>query len=172
MGLRVGIAGDWNASDFAAFFGEADNFYEFSAVRFRILAYSPIDQSPQMLRRSAAVGQPLAVRRIQYASPGFTDLVGLGALTRELREFLQFLIVHFREREDRKLARDEQRIRIARARLELLEHFAKMRKELVIEGPLASSASVSEFLELPKFDSIAVAIMEGRITHLTEIDDV
>jgi hypothetical protein len=119
----------------------------------------------------AAISSPIRVRTIQYGSPGFTDLVGLGALTKELREFLQFLILHFREREDRKLTREERRIQITRARLDLMEKLMEIRKSGSRDGLLERSASSSEFLELPKFDEIALAITEGRLTDVLEIDD-
>ena len=170
MALRLTIDGDWSAADFAALFEEVDRLYAFAAARFRIFAYAPIDDDRFLFRLTEAT-QPIRVRRIQYASPGFTDLVGLGALTRELRELLQFLIIHFREREDRKLSRQEKRLQIARARLELLEKFAELRRSGLTDHPLSLSASVEQYLELPKFDRLAEAIIEDRLTGAEEVPD-
>ena len=170
MALRINIDGEWSASDFSALFAELHSYYEFSASRFRSFAYAPIEDD-RFLIRLAALSTPLQVRRIQFGSPGFTDLAGIGALTRELREFVQFLIVHFRDSEDRKLSREERRIRIAQARLELLEKFRSVRAHQRDDDPFLISAAVSEFLDIPKFEEIGNAIMDGRITDLLETDE-
>jgi hypothetical protein len=69
--------------------------------------------------------EKLKVRRIEYASPGLTDLVGFGSVVGHLKDFLQFVIKegkHWKssrkeqdlKNEEQKLKNDEQRLKNAR----------------------------------------------------------
>jgi hypothetical protein len=88
-----------------------------------------------------------------------------------LREFIQFLIVHFRDRESRKLDQEERRIKLAAARLELLEKYWDLRRTGREGDPMFEIAKVSEFLDIPKFDELANAIMDGRVVSVQELPD-
>ena len=171
MILRVYFDGDWKAAEFAAVFREIHELHEHVALRIRVFNLNSgalRDETTFRLSRRAA---PLRVQRIKYGSPGFTDLVGMGALVREVRELIQFLIVHFREVADRKQDRELRQLQIAKAKLEILEAFQQIRageKPQESLGSLKLFSEVADFSDLPDFDAIAEAIFDGRVVH-TEI---
>ena len=171
--LRLHIDGEWKAAEFASFFKELHDLYQSASFTYRVVARAPEEHDEVFLRMSRAA-RPIEVRKIAYGSRGFTDLAGLGVLVRELREFVQFLIVHFREREDRKLDREERRIAIAGARLGLLIQLRKQR-ELSRSGEeevlLEHFSKVAEFAELPSIDEIAEAIFDNRLLGAEVLDD-
>ncbi|MCP3369651.1 hypothetical protein [Bradyrhizobium cajani] len=57
--------------------------------------------------RETANPIPLHVARIQFASPGFTDLAGIGKVIGEIRRFVMAIVERYDAKEDRALARAE-----------------------------------------------------------------
>lgn len=77
-----------------------------------------------------APGRQLQVRRVEYASPGIKDLVGVGEVVGHIKDFIVFLIEHFRSREARKLDNEEQRLRNDALRLDNARRFFALRRAL------------------------------------------
>jgi len=63
--------------------------------------------------------EELEIRRIEYGSPGFKDLAGLGDIVGHIMEFIFRLIEHRSRREKRKLENDRLRIENAREFVQL-----------------------------------------------------
>ncbi|MEM9638209.1 MAG: hypothetical protein AAGA94_11230 [Pseudomonadota bacterium] len=161
MILRLHIDGNWTAREFSEVFQFLDRYNQMLSFRFRAIAFGGPEE---LLLQMASRAGPLKVGAIRYGSKGFTDLVGLGAILKEVREFLQFMIMHFREKADRELSHEQKRIEIAHARLKLLQVLQEVRMSKDIE-PLELTAQMIEFSELPEFEAVANAIMEGRLSE-------
>lgn len=169
--LRIHIDEDWDAIEFSQFFLELHKYYEFVAIRVLTVAFAP-SSDEVLLQRFAALGKPLRVRRIEFGSKGFTDLLGAAALIGELRTFVEFLIVHFREMPDRKLERQERQIAIADAKLELMKKMLHLRKETRLhESDFEFAAQISEFVDMPGFEAVAEAIMDKRVLRVEQMDE-
>jgi hypothetical protein len=171
--LRITIDGDWKAADFAAFFKELDTIFRYISFRYTIVAFDNSSESPERLVQMRSRFGPLRVEKIQYGSPGFTDLVGLGAAIRELREFIQFLIIHFREKRSRELSNEQRQIELTNAKLELLLKLRKIRSEGALtdkDQALSNIAENIDFSDLPDFAEIASAILEGRLISAENFD--
>jgi hypothetical protein len=170
--LRLHIDGKWNAAEFAAFYkcldelnryflGTEDMHLHFGRVYAFAGRYSGYRDSRLDLR----------VTRVEFASPGFTDIAGLAAIVHEIREFVQFCIEHCASREDRKLARDIKRLEIAKLRLDLLKEFEARR----IESPRSLPSGAAELLglskmEVPDIDPLLEAVLDGRLTGASEAE--
>jgi hypothetical protein len=74
----------------------------FAAYPWR--SHLPVD-SQEMLRtvRSLYPEHGLEIRRIQYSSPGFADVAGIGVVIGHIKEFLQFLLTYRQERRGHQL---------------------------------------------------------------------
>ena len=80
---------------------------------------------PEDLQQNTKIYYPehvLRVSRLEYASPGAKDLLGIAGILMEIRSFIQFLIERPQNREAQELASQAQRIKNAR-------EFAKLRVE-------------------------------------------
>ena len=154
--LRLYINGEWSATEFAAYFKEIQNLYE--SLKFSTLAVD-IAQSDQGI---VFFSSPIQVSAIQFGSPGFTDLVGIGAIVQELRAFLEFLIIHFREGPDRKLSRQEKEIEILRLKLQLVEKLELIRSGSTANGGLKVLDTLASMRKIPEFEVLSkVFVIEG-----------
>ncbi|NDU99947.1 hypothetical protein [Pseudoroseicyclus tamaricis] len=176
MALRLEIDSDWSAADFAALFRTLDDLYAnylmvyysdpFVRVlnRGRVFAYA--DSFGYMPRLPS-----LQVIRIKYSSPGFTDLAGIAAVVRELRELIQFIIKLWVERKDRELDRKQRDIEIASLKLEFLQKF----KSFTEEDPTPSGQVLRSFQreegQLPNIDALFEAVIDGRIVGASDPEE-
>lgn len=98
---RVEIDGDWTTREFAGFFTAMTAIYSSLAPNYpvplnwegdkgEIIKWT--DKNNEFLWLSNSSESDFRVVKIQYGSPGFTDFAGLGAVLREIRLFLEFLI--------------------------------------------------------------------------------
>lgn len=72
----------------------------------------------------------LQLKRIQYASPGTVDLVGLGAIVGHIKEFVQDLINRYGAKRQRALQEEKVEIDNQSARLKNAKDFVGILKEL------------------------------------------
>ncbi|WP_417266804.1 hypothetical protein [Celeribacter baekdonensis] len=174
MTLRINIDGNWDAADFAAFYGALDDLYnyaclalerDFTPVLGRVYAFGT--------RRSLLGARyTLQVAKVQFASPGFTDLVGIAAAMREIREFLQFLIKFASEHSDRRLSRERSKIELTEAKLRLLERLYELEDRYGTRVPLEAEKHFGlKSKGLPNLDPLIEAAIEGRITAVGDTDD-
>jgi len=113
------------------------------ARALRIGAYSPITEAiplstlldPLQLRRLAAIlgsSGPLRIRRIEYASPGFTDLTGVGQIVGHLKDFLVQLIEICRpsSREQRQLENRQREVDIRQREISNAREVVALAKDI------------------------------------------
>jgi hypothetical protein len=131
-GLRVGLDGEWLASEMAIFLTCLSDLYEFRMLFMEpelFRSHTPVghhqfvmgtlrDESFQLppsvdfithladlKERDRATGAPttppLRVRSILYASPGFSDLGGVGKVCEAVADLLKRIIDAFAERKQR-----------------------------------------------------------------------
>ncbi|MEM9320588.1 MAG: hypothetical protein AAGA70_16510 [Pseudomonadota bacterium] len=173
--LRLHIDGDWDAADFAAFFKSIDELYNYLCVTFerelypefgRVYAYPFRGGRPRDLRFR------LDVRRIEFASPGFTDLAGLAAAMREIRELLQFVISHAASRKDRKLKREREQLEILRLKLELFEKLHSIEEEFGRPMPVGAERHLGlRSTSMPDLDPLLDAALDGRLTKAENAEE-
>ncbi|MEL7214247.1 MAG: hypothetical protein AAGK92_16405 [Pseudomonadota bacterium] len=113
----------------------------------------------------------LTINKVQFASPGSTDLAGVAAALREMREFIQFVITKWMERPDRKLERDKKEVEIALLKVNLLKELQSVSNDS--QASIPSGALEMMHLKdkrLPNIDGLIEAIVEDRITSVEELD--
>lgn len=168
MAVRIEIEGRWSAADFAAFYKSVNDLYQFFLFDLDPFFLERGFYSSLSYRRLSWVN--LEVEQITFASPGFTDLVGIAAAVRELREFIQFLITHLSTGEDRKLAREQTKLEIAEKKLELLKRLEEF-PDLSPSGLEARRALLGvRSTQLPEIDPIIDAVIEGRVVGCKRIE--
>ncbi|WBL82267.1 hypothetical protein I3J27_18210 [Bradyrhizobium xenonodulans] len=72
------------------------------------------------------------VRQISFASPGFTDLTGLGKVVKEIRLFIRDIFERQDSKEDKRLAREEKRQVILGKKIANAERLIKLAKNMGI----------------------------------------
>ena len=109
---------------------------------------------------------PLTISRLQYASPGSKDFLGIGEILKQIREFVQFLILLPEEKEKRKLDNAALRIKNARdfVQLRLESRRADVQIDLIDNSGLA--ASVDEHTK-----HLIELIESGKITAVENVTD-
>ena len=162
MALRVEIDGSWNAAEFAAFYQSLNEIYQFFLL----------DRDPFWLERGP-YGRYIGYRRIdasslqvasiRFASPGFTDLLGISAALRELRELIQFILTHISAGPKRRLEREAMQLEIATAKVDLLRKLLELP-----EMPPGRADEVRAILgvrgaQLPDIDPIIAGVLDMRI---------
>ena len=153
--LRLWIDGDWDAIEFSEFFYSLQSlsYYAISDMEYRFAPNQAGAMSVGSLRRRYAT---LNVSKIQYASPGFTDLAGFGAILSEIRQFLEFLITHISQREDRQLERKAKKLELLKAKIEIARELQN--------SDLSQTAT--KLIETDDVDSLFEAIYDGRLTKV------
>jgi hypothetical protein len=89
--------------------------------------------TPEELQRYTSIYFPkhvLTIRRIDYASPGIKDFLGIGEVLKQVREFVQFVIELYTNREQRNLQNNAQRIENARKFVQLRLESARADAEI------------------------------------------
>ena len=168
MEFRLNLNGEWSAADFAALYKALNDLNSYFLAQYVPAArldgvYAYLSSGGYYDRR-----YELRVTRIKYASPGFTDLAGLGAVIRELREFLQFLIDRALERRSRLLAEEKQAIEVAKAKLELIQDLTERVRDGRIP-PDAIRLLGLKSLGIPDIDPIIGGVLDGRITGIGDV---
>jgi hypothetical protein len=88
---------------------------------------------PSRLQTLVLPHEELKVRRIEYASPGFKDLAGLGDIVGHVKDFTLELIKHFSTRTNRNLKDEEQEIHNQALRIQNARSFVALAKECGFE---------------------------------------
>jgi hypothetical protein len=103
----------------------------------------------------------LEVRRIEYASPGFIDLVGAGRVAREVRVFLLGIIDRFIHSKDRKIAREAATQDIIAKKIKNAENLVKLGDKVGLD-PETRQILVREVMSLDYY--IEGRLLSHRIT--------
>lgn len=168
--LRMHISGEWWSRDFHTLFRDIEviaKLAETNKTSFDLDGDWDIDSRiPVQVRDAPGSGNTEGNRRIQitrlsFASPGFTDLAGVGKILEQLRLFCEFCITKVLERNDRKLENEEKKLR-----LEVL-------RQHLLASPLPEGLQphMKDFLKSPQADSFVRSIAEGRLNSIESIDD-
>lgn len=162
MYLHLKIDGDWNAQQFGDFFQNVQEISSwFGSVRILDEDGTPVVDEDGSALLDEGPEPTLIVRKIQFGSPGFTDLLGVGSILEQIRLFFQFLIERSDKRndpvalEDRMIELQRKKIALAKEAAELQRHNPKMVELLQTSGP----------------DHIILAIEQGRLIAAELRDD-
>jgi hypothetical protein len=110
----------------------------------------------------------LRVAQIEYASPGFTDIAGLGRIIAEIRKFVLGITDRIIAIDDRALSREERNQKILALKISNAEKLLKLSDKISIE-PEARTALVRRVLQS---DSIIEGrLLEGKITSFGGSDE-
>lgn len=124
--IRINLSDDWSASDMATFLHELDFLYNLGIRIVAAATSNETERQVEMWTERSLLAQhiktyhpqtELEVCQIQYSSPGFTDLAGVGTIVGHIKDFLFRLIdyrVHSRRRnlEDDQLAAQNAKINL------------------------------------------------------------
>ena len=160
MLLRVHINGNWTATEFAEYFTaiQSLSYYWIMDMEYRFAPPRNLEMSLGRLRGRNAT---ITVKQVQFASPGFTDLAGFGAILSEIRQFLEFVIKHISEKENRQQDRELKRLEIIKVKLEIL---AEMERQNL-------DHSVAKLIDARDIDTLIEARMDGRLSRVEIIQD-
>ncbi len=98
--------------------------------------FSPVPTIPLVpeelsrLSRLVYPNEQFQVQRIEYASPGLKDLVGLGEITGHVKDFIIALLDRWLNRRQRKLENDERVLRNDQLRIENARQFVQLAREV------------------------------------------
>ena len=166
MRLRIHIDGRWSAREFALMLAELDALYAdlLERRKRRLVSAAFVDVTRARLNPDHGLTEDyLSVVRIAYGSPGFSDFFGAAGLVSELRQFIQFLIDHFRTRDLRRLEAEQLEIDIAKAKLALLERIAAVAKEQEMRAAVQEQRANLVAAEAKVPDAIADAFRQGNL---------
>jgi hypothetical protein len=160
MKLRLHIDGEWTAEEFSDYFYalQSLSYYWIADMEYRFAPPKARDISLGRLRLHNA---KLRVVQIQFASPGFTDLAGFGAILSEVRQFLQFLIDKVVQSEDRKLDREHKRLLILQTKMDIARQLVE----------LDVNQSIAKLIETSDVDALIGAIQDGRLQKVELIEE-
>jgi hypothetical protein len=168
--MRIHLDGKWDAAEFSEFFRAMNDVYQYYLLSISPYPweFGPRGYLPPRYPFSIPT---LKVKRIEFASPGFTDLAGIAAAIREVREFMQFVIQHMSGKEDRSLDREDRRLSLAQKRVDLLRAVADLERDH--PGRYIEMSRLFGVREpgLPDIDPIISAIEDQRVKDIGESDD-
>lgn len=168
--LRVDLGGQWLVDEFAAMLSDFQRLYEIRAaldsdvasrLRWGVLQRDRRTDVPPWL----AIGVPLVtyspwrltLSQVEYASPGFVDLLGAGKIIEQIRIFAQYLLDRPDERKRAALERETMRLQNAQLFLNL--------ERDALEIGLQPGTVRSLLLEVSDTeDRLSGSIEAGRIT--------
>lgn len=170
--IRINISDDWSASDMATFLHELDFLYNLGLRIVAAATSNEIERQVEMWTERSLLTQhlkthhpqaELEVCRIQYNSPGFTDLVGMGTVVGHVKDFLFRLIdyrVHSRRRslEDDHLAAQNTKINLENDAIRLKN------AQLQLEN-------ARQFLELAKANGYSEAEIQKLIQPVNSVQE-
>jgi hypothetical protein len=95
--LNVAIDGDWSGNDFSALFEIVSSLY------FLCLPYDDFDVVDTEFGVVLEPSSSLRVMSIKYGSPGQINLLGLGEVMKQIKEFIMYMMDRDLHREEKKL---------------------------------------------------------------------
>jgi hypothetical protein len=111
--------------------------------------------------RGVAPHRPLSVKQIKFASPGFSDLVGLAGVVREIRMFVMDVADRFIAAPDRALAREDKHQTIMTKKLANAERLLKLSNKVGLDPDMQRDL-IRRALETDRY--IEDKIIDGEIT--------
>lgn len=138
--LSISLDGTWSAAEFSSMLRSLEDIYNFLIVLNSSLLKSaearydffPIDR--RKVRRFAtemAAGHPLSLPRVQYASPGWADVLGAGEAIKQLKEFILGITDRVLSRRSRNLDIRERELALEDLKDKLLHRQHEQRIQLL-----------------------------------------
>jgi Glycosyltransferase (GlcNAc) len=115
------------------------------------------------LRAASGEHWPLRLKRMEFASPGFTDFAGIGKVVKEVRLFVTDIVDRFIAVPDRALAREEKRQSIVAKKIANAEKLMKLYDKTGLD-PETRNDLIRRAIEVDRY--IEDKIIEGRITSI------
>lgn len=171
--LRIELDGKWSLENMRLFFSYIQDIYNFGLTlelmrNLKEKADIIFDSTDERGRLAILTGSPwiipkessLQIQRIQYGSPGITDIAGLGIIIGHLKDFLIKVIELGVAKEQRKLENQERALNNQRLQIENVQSVIKLAKEL--------GYSKSELKQLHNWvsirnDGLVALTSEGKI---------
>jgi uncharacterized membrane protein YgcG len=192
--LRFTIDGRWTAEEMAAFISSVNDLYNVSLIqrvaaedmpRWERAIYGRVVHGPPdflpfiphlipppdvLISRLSSLVMPdekLQLRKIEFASPGFMDLAGLGQVIGHVKDFVIYIIERIFPPEAKTLANDEQRLKNDALRIHNAREFVSLYRDVYAEIQVREMANKVD----ERQDIIIRHIHEHRIMGVTLIDD-
>ena len=105
-----------------------------------------------MVSTFAEENYSLAIHRLEFASPGFVDIAGLGKIVEQIRIFLTDIYDRHTSREDRKITREIAEQELVAKKIANAEAILKLGKHAGLDKH-SSRMLVAEVLKVDKFIS-------------------
>lgn len=122
------------------------------------------DERLRYFLREATGGRwPLQLKRMEFASPGFTDFAGIGKVVKEVRLFVTDIVDRFITTPDRALAREEKRQSIVAKKIANAEKLMKLADKAGLD-PKTRIELIRRAIEVDRY--IEDKVIEGRITSI------
>jgi len=109
----------------------------------------------------------LQVRKINYGSPGFADLAGVGKVMEQLRIFVTDITDRFLHKDDRAIARESAAQDLLAKKLKNAESLLKLGEKLGLD-PEGKRILVSEILGADYF--LEGKVISGQITSVETVE--
>lgn len=124
---------------------EPDSWFDYVATQF-------FRAQLQMVSTFAEENYSLAIHRLEFASPGFVDIAGLGKIVEQIRIFLTDIYDRHTSREDRKITREIAEQELVAKKIANAEAILKLGKHAGLDKH-SSRMLVAEVLKVDKFIS-------------------
>jgi len=113
--------------------------------------------------------EELAVSRIEYASPGFKDLTGLGEVIGHVKDFLIRIIELWCDRDKRRLENEKTEAEIESIRIENAKQFVALAKDCGYSE--AELRRITRWVD-DRQETIIVLVQSGKIQTVNMLDDM
>jgi hypothetical protein len=194
--LRLGIDGAWSSAEFSRLFSEFEMLNEmahFGLTRSdgeTMLAFDYLpsrrvmrelyldvqteehvlalaaDAQIQNHIRYVSTPRPLQVIKLEFASPGIVDLLGVGKVIEEVRKFVVEIADRWIAAPDRELERDHKRQQILAEKIANAERLVNLSEKTGLD-PEMRRQLVRRLLECDRF--IEDKMIEGQITNVEQL---
>ena len=170
--IRINIRDDWSVSDMATFLHELDFLYNLGLRIVAAATSNETERQVEMWTERSLLAQhiktqypqtELEVRQIQYNSPGFTDLVGVGTVVGHLKDFL-FRLIDYRV-QARRRSLEEDQIAASNVKIHLENEAIRLKNaQLKLEN-------TRQFLELAKANGLTETEIQKLIQPLDKVQE-
>jgi hypothetical protein len=167
--IRFNIDGTWNPDEMGMFLIDLDDLYmlhmALRSIRVRLPGggwgrqynlrrVSEFMKGANRYRRR----EFLELIRIQYGSPGITDLAGLGEIVGHLKEFVPKVIENVSNKEERDLRNIQRAMEIAREYLQLQKEYNLTQEDLhhLIEQIMQRQQRITRLVRQGKLVSVEI----------------
>jgi hypothetical protein len=159
--------------------GQSSTYFPFRRIRRRMAYYDPFLDVEDELRQDAyfrrvetqeilkayspRISNELKIKRIEYGSPGFADLTGIGKVVEQVRIFTTAIIDRYLHREDREIVRESAAQDLLSKKIKNAEALLNLGDKVGLDGE-SKRMLISEVLNADYF--IEGKIIDGKIKSI------